>query len=138
MTDIRMFVQGLAKEAGVRSGDALARQWQMLMMGSIVAAANGDVDAARRGALAASQRFSSTRRGADERLAPRSSQRQALRPAAGRDRQLGGARLCRLVAGEAKDEAERLLRPRPVCLDQFSAAPAQDMAEDESDDDGVV
>jgi AcrR family transcriptional regulator len=48
LTDIRRFIQGLAEEAGVRNSDAFARQWQMLMMGSIVAAANGDVDAARR------------------------------------------------------------------------------------------
>jgi hypothetical protein len=48
IAEIRRFIQGLAEEAGVRNSDTFARQWQMLMMGSIVAAANGDVDSARR------------------------------------------------------------------------------------------
>jgi AcrR family transcriptional regulator len=46
--NIRAFIRGLAEEAGVRDPDGFARQWQMLMTGSIIAAIEGDVDAARR------------------------------------------------------------------------------------------
>jgi AcrR family transcriptional regulator len=49
LATIRGFLAQLAKEAGVRDADAFARQWQMLFMGSIVAAHAGDRDAARRG-----------------------------------------------------------------------------------------
>jgi AcrR family transcriptional regulator len=45
---IRAFLRRLAADAGVRDADAFARQWQMVMMGSIVAAYAGDQDAARR------------------------------------------------------------------------------------------
>jgi AcrR family transcriptional regulator len=45
---IRDFVAGLAEEAGVEDADAFARQWHILMKGSIVAAAEGDHDAALR------------------------------------------------------------------------------------------
>ena len=45
---IRSFLRQLAEDADVRDADGLARQWQMLMMGSIVAAYSGDPDAARR------------------------------------------------------------------------------------------
>ena len=45
---IRVFVATLAAEAGVADPDAFARQWHILMKGSIVAAAEGDVDAAIR------------------------------------------------------------------------------------------
>jgi AcrR family transcriptional regulator len=45
---IRAFLRRLAADAGVRDADAFARQLQMVMMGSIVAAHAGDRDAARR------------------------------------------------------------------------------------------
>jgi AcrR family transcriptional regulator len=45
---IRDFVAALAAEAGVADPDAFARQWHILMKGSIVAAGEGDVDAALR------------------------------------------------------------------------------------------
>jgi AcrR family transcriptional regulator len=45
---VRSFIQGLAAEARVPDPDGFARQWQMLMMGSIIAAYAGDRDAARR------------------------------------------------------------------------------------------
>ena len=45
---IRAFLRQLAEEAGVRAADGFARQWQIVMMGSIVAAYAGDRDAARR------------------------------------------------------------------------------------------
>jgi len=45
---IREFLAGLAAEAGIADPDAFARQWHILMKGSIVAAAEGDVQAAAR------------------------------------------------------------------------------------------
>ena len=51
---IRTFVKQLAKEACMRDPDGFARQWQMLMMGCIVAAYAGDLDAAKRAKKAAS------------------------------------------------------------------------------------
>jgi AcrR family transcriptional regulator len=45
---IRSFVRRLAGEAGVRDPEELARQWQILMVGSISAAVAGDADAALR------------------------------------------------------------------------------------------
>jgi len=45
---IRAFLAGLAEEAGVQDPDAFARQWHILMKGSIVAAGEGDVHAAAR------------------------------------------------------------------------------------------
>jgi AcrR family transcriptional regulator len=48
LTAIRDFVAGLAEEAGVEDSDAFARQWHILMKGSIVAAAEGDREAALR------------------------------------------------------------------------------------------
>jgi AcrR family transcriptional regulator len=45
---IRAFVKQLAEEACMRDPDGFARQWQMLMMGCIVAAYAGDLDAAKR------------------------------------------------------------------------------------------
>jgi AcrR family transcriptional regulator len=48
LAEIRVFLAGLAEEAGVADPDAFARQWHILMKGSIVAAGEGDVDAAAR------------------------------------------------------------------------------------------
>lgn len=45
---IRSFLRELAAAAGVRDPDGFARQWHILMKGSIVAAGEGDRDAARR------------------------------------------------------------------------------------------
>jgi AcrR family transcriptional regulator len=45
---VRDFLRGLADEAGVEDPDAFARQWHILMKGSIVAAGEGDRDAAAR------------------------------------------------------------------------------------------
>ena len=45
---IRAFLRQLAADAGVRDADAFARQLQMVMMGSIVAAYAGDRNAAQR------------------------------------------------------------------------------------------
>jgi len=44
---IRSFVEGLAAEAGVADPAGFARQWHILMKGSIVAAGEGDRQAAR-------------------------------------------------------------------------------------------
>jgi len=48
LAGIRNFIEGLARQAGIARADNFARQWHILMKGSIVAAAEGDVDAARR------------------------------------------------------------------------------------------
>jgi AcrR family transcriptional regulator len=48
LAEIRSFLAGLADEAGIADADAFARQWHILMKGSIVAAAEGDAQAAAR------------------------------------------------------------------------------------------
>jgi AcrR family transcriptional regulator len=48
LANIRDFLAELAAEAQIADPDGFARQWHILMKGSIVAAAEGDVDAARR------------------------------------------------------------------------------------------
>ncbi|KAA6224482.1 TetR/AcrR family transcriptional regulator [Streptomyces albofaciens JCM 4342] len=48
LENIRAFVRSLAEEAGLRDTDAFARSWHILMKGSIVSAAEGDTEAARR------------------------------------------------------------------------------------------
>ena len=48
LESIRGFVRGLAEEAGIQDPDGFARQWHILMKGSIVSAAEGDLEAASR------------------------------------------------------------------------------------------
>jgi AcrR family transcriptional regulator len=48
LENIRGVVSELAREAGLRDPAGFARSWHILMKGSIVQAAEGDVDAARR------------------------------------------------------------------------------------------
>jgi AcrR family transcriptional regulator len=48
LESIRGFVGGLASEAGIEDADGFARQWHILMKGSIVAAGEGDAHAAAR------------------------------------------------------------------------------------------
>jgi AcrR family transcriptional regulator len=48
LADIRTFVAGLATEAGIADSDGFARQWHILMKGSIVSATEGDLEAAAR------------------------------------------------------------------------------------------
>src|SRR3954464_3369079 len=45
---IRGFVGSLAEEAGIQDPEGFARQWHILMKGSIVSAAEGDLEAAAR------------------------------------------------------------------------------------------
>jgi AcrR family transcriptional regulator len=45
---IRAFLRGLATDAGIADPGGFARQWHILMKGAIVAAGEGDRDAARR------------------------------------------------------------------------------------------
>ena len=45
---IRSFIERLAVEAGIPDPESFARQWHILMKGAIVAAAEGDREAARR------------------------------------------------------------------------------------------
>jgi AcrR family transcriptional regulator len=48
LDNIRSMLRGLAQETGLRESDTFARSLQLLMEGSIVAAAAGDADAAQR------------------------------------------------------------------------------------------
>jgi AcrR family transcriptional regulator len=48
LESIRAFVRGLAEDAGIEDADGFARQWHILMKGSIVAAGEGDTRAAGR------------------------------------------------------------------------------------------
>jgi hypothetical protein len=48
LANIRSFIRELATEAGLRDPEQFAHSWHILMKGSIVAAGEGDVDAAKR------------------------------------------------------------------------------------------
>jgi AcrR family transcriptional regulator len=48
LASIREFLKQLARGAGIKRAEPFARQWHILMKGSIVAAGEGDRDAARR------------------------------------------------------------------------------------------
>jgi AcrR family transcriptional regulator len=48
LAEIRRFLEGLARQTGVERPDDFARRWHILMKGSIVAAQEGDKDAAKR------------------------------------------------------------------------------------------
>ena len=48
LAEIRQFLEDLARRAGISDAQDFAREWHILMKGSIVAAAEGDRDAARR------------------------------------------------------------------------------------------
>ena len=48
LENIRSMVSGLAEDAGLRDPDSFARSWHILMKGSIVSAAEGDLEAAHR------------------------------------------------------------------------------------------
>jgi AcrR family transcriptional regulator len=48
LANIRVFIAGLAAEAGIEDTDAFSRQWHILMKGSIMAAHEGDTAAAGR------------------------------------------------------------------------------------------
>ncbi len=48
LATIRSFIEVLAGDAGIEDPDSFARQWHILMKGSIISAGEGDVDAALR------------------------------------------------------------------------------------------
>jgi len=48
LENVRSVVRQLAEQAGLRDPAAFARSWHILMKGSIIAAAEGDVEAAQR------------------------------------------------------------------------------------------
>lgn len=48
LANIRSYLRELAEQAGVTDPDSFARQWHILMKGSIIAAAEGDTHAAAR------------------------------------------------------------------------------------------
>jgi AcrR family transcriptional regulator len=49
LANIRSFIRQLATEAGLRDPEQFSHSWHILMKGSIVAAGEGDADAAKRG-----------------------------------------------------------------------------------------
>ncbi len=55
LENIRSIVQELAEEAGLRDAASFALSWHILMKGSIVSAAEGDLEAARRAQAMARQ-----------------------------------------------------------------------------------
>jgi AcrR family transcriptional regulator len=61
LANIRVFLTGLAEEAGIDNAAQFAHQWHILMKGAIVSAAEGDRESARRaretGALLLEQRL---------------------------------------------------------------------------------
>lgn len=54
LADVRTFLRALADEAGSADPDRMARDWQLLMLGAILNASNGDRDAGVRGRVIAS------------------------------------------------------------------------------------
>jgi AcrR family transcriptional regulator len=48
LAGIRHYLEGLARQAGIPDAENFAREWHILMKGSIVAAGEGDTEAARR------------------------------------------------------------------------------------------
>lgn len=54
LANVRSFLRGLAEEAGIRRADDFAHHWQLLLLGAITAASNGDRQAARRARTMAS------------------------------------------------------------------------------------
>ncbi|HWM05721.1 MAG TPA: TetR/AcrR family transcriptional regulator [Actinophytocola sp.] len=48
LANIRHYIKGLAAAAGIDDPDSFARQWHILMKGSIMAAHEGDIEAAAR------------------------------------------------------------------------------------------
>lgn len=51
LANIRSFVRSVAQEAGLKDPEEFAHSWHILMKGSIVAASEGDAEAARRAKL---------------------------------------------------------------------------------------
>ena len=63
LAGIRHFLEDLARERGSPTPDGFARQWHILMKGSIVAAGEGDQDAARRAKQIAARAAGASRLG---------------------------------------------------------------------------
>ena len=84
---IRAFLEGLARDAGLADPASFAREWHILMKGSIVAAGEGDLDAAQRakriGGVLLTQARSSDRAG---------HVAEDAGPVAGQSARLAGAR----------------------------------------------
>ncbi|MGO9489321.1 MAG: TetR/AcrR family transcriptional regulator, partial [Solirubrobacteraceae bacterium] len=55
LEQLRAIARHLAEDAGLRDTESFARSWHILMEGSIVVAAEGDVEAAQRGKAMARQ-----------------------------------------------------------------------------------
>ena len=73
---IRDFIEGLARRAGIADAKSFAREWHVLMKGSIVAAGEGDGDAARRAQRIARLVLEDTKRGAPAKPASGTGRRR--------------------------------------------------------------
>jgi AcrR family transcriptional regulator len=73
LATIRQWFEDLAREAGITDADGIAREWHILMTGSIVAAGEGDHDAALRAKKIATALLQQT--------LPRNPARVGVRPA---------------------------------------------------------
>jgi AcrR family transcriptional regulator len=83
LAGIRHFLEGLAREAGIAEAESFAREWHILMKGSIVAAGEGDRDAALRAKKVAAGHLESAIGGLPR---GRAEARASQRPAATRSR----------------------------------------------------
>ena len=70
LAGIRHFLEGLARQAGIPDAEGFARQWHILMKGSIVAAGEGDHDAALRAKKVADRAARDTRADASAEAPP--------------------------------------------------------------------
>ena len=62
LAEIRRYVAGLARRDAIADPESFARDWHLLMKGSIIAAAEGDVDAAKRARRVGQQLLAQARR----------------------------------------------------------------------------
>ncbi|HEX5192102.1 MAG TPA: helix-turn-helix domain-containing protein [Solirubrobacteraceae bacterium] len=85
LAGIRHFLEGLARQAGIADAENFAREWHILMKGAIVAAAEGDQDAALRakrvaaGLLEQADTSGEATGGTSASAPPRASKRRATR-----------------------------------------------------------
>jgi len=80
LAHIRTLVAALASDAGINDADAFASEWHILMKGSIVAAAEGDTDAARRAHTLGELLLDDATKSSERRSSRAVSARQPHRP----------------------------------------------------------
>ncbi|HET6871295.1 MAG TPA: TetR/AcrR family transcriptional regulator [Solirubrobacteraceae bacterium] len=77
LAGIRQFLQDLARQAGIPDAQDFAREWHILMKGSIVAAGEGDRDAAKRAKRVASLLLQAATQPPDAGASPRRPRQRA-------------------------------------------------------------